>query len=128
MKTATPISTLLLVATAATLLAQSDRGTITGTVTDKAGAAVPSAHVTATHISTKIKHETTTTNAGEFSLTSLPVGEYRIAVDSPGFKTSIHQAETLAAGGTLRLDTSLEVGMVQQSVEVTSQNTMLQSD
>ncbi len=119
---------LPLALTAGMLLAQSDRGTITGSVTDQGNAAVPGAHITVTHVSTKVKVSTTTTGAGEWTLPSMPVGDYRIAVEQPGFKTTIHQAATLEAGFTLRVDTKLEVGTVQQSIEVQAQVTQLTTD
>jgi len=124
-----PLRLLLpLVLTAGILLAQSDRGTITGSVTDQGNAAVPGAHITVTHVSTKVKVSTTTTGAGEWTLPSMPVGDYRIAVEQQGFKTTIHQAATLEAGFTLRVDTKLEVGTVQQSIEVQAQVTQLTTD
>jgi hypothetical protein len=110
------------------LFAQSDRGTITGTVTDQAGAAVPAAHVMVTHTSTQVKLTTTSNGAGEYSLPSMPVGTYRVVVESPGFKTSVHDNAILDAGTTLRVDTKLEVGTVQQSVEVMASTTMLTTD
>lgn len=110
------------------LLAQDDRGTITGTVTDQAGALIPGARVTAIQIATNQKFNTTTTEAGEYTLTSLPVGSYRVMIESQGFKTSIQAVTELGAGSTTRLSTKLEVGSVQQTVEVSAQSTTLQMD
>src|SRR5579872_6191121 len=88
---------LLLAIAVGSLFAQSDRGTITGTVTDQAGASVPGAHVTAIHTDTKVKFTTTTTAAGEFTLPSLPVGEYRVTIEGLGFKNAIYDNGTIAA-------------------------------
>jgi len=110
------------------LLAQEDRGTITGTITDQAGAIVPGAKVTAVLLSTNQKFNTTATSAGEFTLTSLPVGDYSVTIEMQGFKTAIFDKGSLTAGGTLRLDTKLELGAVQQHVEVSAQASLLSTD
>src|SRR5207253_7603195 len=68
------------------------------------------------------------TEAGDFNLQSLPVGVYRVSVEHPGFKTAIHEKVRLEAGSTARLDTRLEVGAVQQSIEVSATATQVQSD
>ncbi|HYW43942.1 MAG TPA: TonB-dependent receptor [Bryobacteraceae bacterium] len=113
---------------AGVLFAQSDRGTITGTVTDQAGALIPGARVTATQIATSEKFNTTTTGAGEFTLPSLPVGSYRVVIECQGFKTTIQDVIELGAGMTARLSPRLEVGTVQQTVEVSAQSSVLQMD
>ena len=59
----------------------------------------------------------------EYALTSLPVGSYRVMIESQGFKTSIQAVTELGAGSTTRLSTRLEVGSVQQTVEVSAQST-----
>src|SRR3954454_17378999 len=94
------IATLLIAAlTAVTALnAQDDRGLITGTVTDQGGAVIPKAQVTALNTGTNIKTQTTTNESGEFSLPSLLVGEYRVTIESTGFKTIIHAKAQVTAG------------------------------
>src|SRR6266702_4216942 len=125
-KNATLLIILLIwIVVAGTLSAQDDRGNITGTVTDQGGAVIPNAVVTATHLGTNIKHKTTTNESGEFSLPSLAVGDYRVDVETTGFKTAIHQRSTVAAGSTVRLNTKLELGTVQQSVEVSGNSAAL---
>src|SRR5260370_8039848 len=114
--------------TCALLFAQSDRGTITGTVSDAHGAHIPDVAITATHLDTNTQFKTTTTASGEFNLPSLPVGRYRVAVQIEGFKAHIRDNVTLEAGSPVRLDTRLEVGAVQQSIEATSDSTLLQAD
>src|SRR6266566_1357762 len=114
--------------TCAPLLAQSDRGTITGTVSDANGAQIPDVSITTTHLDTNTQFKTTTTASGEFNLPSLPVGRYRVAIQMEGFKAHIRDNVTLEAGSPVRLDTRLEVGAVQQSIEVTADSTLLQAD
>src|ERR1039457_7353162 len=61
----------------ANLLAQTDRGVITGTVKDVSGAVVPGAQVTAIQTNTNASFKTKTTTSGDFTVPSLPVGTYR---------------------------------------------------
>src|SRR5713101_3159683 len=119
---------LLFALSCALLFAQSDRGAITGTVIDAHGAQIPNVSITATHLDTNTQFKTTTTASGEFNLPSLPVGRYRVAIQMEGFKAHIRDNVTLEAGSPVRLDTKLEVGAVQQSIEVTADSTLLQAD
>ena len=119
---------LLLAVFPALLLAQSDRGTIAGTVTDPNGALIPGARIVATHIETRSQFKATTTGAGDYNLPSLPVGVYNVAVENEGFKTTVHNKIMLEAGTTARLDTKLQVGAVEQSIRVSAESTQLQTD
>ncbi len=74
------IGVTILLLTAAGLWAQGDRGLITGIVKDASGAAVPRARVTAIHLDTKTNYQTTTTDSGDFTVPSLPVGKYQVKV------------------------------------------------
>ncbi len=69
--------------------AQTDRGTITGTVTDVSGAVVTSAKVTATNTATGFEFETKTSQAGVYTIPQVTVGVYRITVEQAGFKKSV---------------------------------------
>ncbi len=112
----------------AALLAQADRGAITGTVTDPNGAAVAGARITVTSVLTKVDQTTNTTAAGEWTLPSMPVGDYKVTVENAGFKTATHEAASLGAGSTLRMDVRMEIGAVQQTVIVKANNTQLTTD
>ena len=81
------IAVALLFATAS--FAQTDRGTITGTVTDPASAMVPGAVVVAKNSENGSVSQTTTTATGNFTLTALPAGVYEVSVEAPGFKKYI---------------------------------------
>src|SRR6266571_1913267 len=109
-----------------TSFAQSDRGTVTGTVTDPSGAVVSSAAVTATNASTGAVHTTTTSGEGDYTLSELPAGSYKITVAVAGFKTS-NQNVTVAVQETRRLDFQLVVGIAAESITVTPQ-AALQAD
>src|SRR5258706_636599 len=110
------------------LLAQTDRGVITGTVKDATGAVVPGAKVTAVYLDTRTDYKTTTTASGDFTVPSLPVGTYRLRIEGQGFKTYIRDNVVLATGATLRIDAELELGTTQQTVVVNENVQMLQSE
>src|SRR5271157_5059224 len=110
------------------LLAQTDRGVITGTVKDASGAVVPGAQVTAIQPSTNANFRTSTTAAGDFTVPSLPVGNYRVRVETTGFKTYVANDVAVAAGATVELDIALEVGTAQQTIEVAANAQMLQAE
>ena len=78
------LTTFILFAVA--LFAQSDRGTITGTVTDAAGALVPNASVVAVNPETGVQFRTTTTNTGNYTIPSVPSGGYTVSVEVTGFR------------------------------------------
>src|SRR5271157_5348784 len=110
------------------LLAQTDRGVITGTVKDASGAVVPGAQVTAIQTSTNTSFRTNTTTSGDFTVPSLPVGNYQLRVVNAGFKTYLGNDIVVAAGATVELNVALEVGTTQQTVEVAANAQMLQTE
>jgi hypothetical protein len=121
------IPTILLLS-AAGLRAQGDRGIITGAVKDASGAVVPGAHVTAIHVATNTNYRADSTASGDFTVPALPVGNYRVRVESTGFKTQISNEIAVAAGATVRLDVALELGTTQQTIEVTANAQLLQAE
>lgn len=84
-------SVSLLLALAAMAWAQTDRGTIRGTVTDPSGAAIPGAQVSATNTETNVTSRTVATEAGVYSITALPVGTYRVEAAHLPDEESAHQ-------------------------------------
>ena len=110
------------------LLAQGDRGSITGAVTDAGGARIPAVRITATQRETNAQFKATTNESGEFVLPSLPIGAYRVVIESEGFKSTARDNVRLESGSTVRLDTQLELGSVQQSIEIQGQSSQLQTD
>ena len=87
----------VLISTAAGLLAQGDRGIITGTVKDSTGAVVPGARVTAIHLATNTSYKASTTASGDFTVPALPVGNYQVRVENTGFKTHVANDIVVAA-------------------------------
>src|SRR3954452_13797967 len=84
-------TTILILVIACAGFAQSDRGTLTGTVTDPVSAVVPAAKVTVKNMETGAMSATVTTETGNYTLPGLPVGVYELSVESPGFNKSTQQ-------------------------------------
>ena len=100
---------------AASALAQSDRGTITGTIMDSSGGVVPGAKVILINSGTGIRQETSTTPTGNYSVASLSVGRYTLAVEQAGF-TRYEQSNILVqVAETTRVDVTLKVGQATES-------------
>src|SRR5450755_3684616 len=81
--------------------AQSDRGTITGTVTDPVSAVVPGAKLVLRNAETGALAEAQTTMTGNFILPSLPVGSYDLSVEASGFKKAVQTHVQVQVGQTL---------------------------
>src|SRR6266567_5654266 len=98
--------------------AQVNTASLTGQVTDTAGAVIPNAAVTAKNKATAAESSTTTDSSGYYTFASLPVGVYSITVELQGFKRDVHESVSLEVGQKARLDTLLEVGAVSESVSI----------
>src|ERR1051326_7703 len=107
---------------------QGDRGTITGTVSDPAGAVVAGAAIEAKHVETGALYSTQSTATGNYTLSQLPAGSYEISVAVPGFKKYIRQGLTVEVAQTLRIDVGLEVGSAAESVTVTEAAALLKTE
>jgi outer membrane receptor protein involved in Fe transport len=103
-------------------------GTIVGTVTDATGGTVPGATVRITSIGTKEIRTASTGAGGTYSFASLAPGEYRVEVQQAGFKQFVRSSVEVEVDVTSRVDVSLEVGDVSQSVEVSGEAPLLQAD
>lgn len=110
------------------LFAQSERGSITGVVTDPTGAAVPAAQITVTNRDTNVANKSVATANGEYSVPNLSPGTYRIEVTSTGFKRYLQQNAVVTASSTVRIDAVLQLGQVTDQIEVTAAASALQTD
>src|SRR6185369_7156798 len=113
-------SAVLLLLATALAMAQSDRGTITGTVLDPASAVVPGAKLVLRNTDNGATSEAEATLTGNFTLASLPVGVYDLTVEAAGFKKSVQKGLQVQVNQTLRIDIKLEVGGTTESVTVTA--------
>jgi hypothetical protein len=118
----------LIFALGAVAWAQTDRGAITGTVTDQSGAVVPEAKVKATHVRTNAERTTTASAAGDYTIPTLQAGTYRLEIEAKGFKTLVQNEVVVAPGSTVRVDGSLTVGEVSDTIEVSAEAALLQTD
>ncbi len=122
-------SRLLAVCALATVAwCQTDRANITGTVTDQSGAVVPGAKVKAIHLATNTERNTVSSTQGDFTIAQLSVGDYRVEFEAPGFKGLVRNKITLTPGITARIDAALTVGQVSESVAVSADAPLLQTD
>ncbi len=108
--------------------AQVVSATLTGTVTDASGAVVPNANITATEMRTDVSKRTSATAEGVYTIPFLTPGNYRIEIDSPGFKRFSQADVDLPVGSTVRLDAKLVPGDVTETVRVTAESPALQTD
>jgi len=113
---------------ALTALSQSDRGTITGAVSDPAGAVVAGAPIQAKNIQTGVLYEGATSTTGNYTIVQLPVGTYEVSVAVPGFKKYTRTGLDVEIAQTLRVDITLEVGASSESVTVTESAPLLKTE
>ena len=99
-------------------LAQTPTGTILGSVKDGQGGVVPGATVTATNAGTQFSRTVVTDEAGEYALRLLPVGNYQVSVTIPGFKNFTQSGIVLEVGRNARVDATIELGAVSETVSV----------
>jgi Carboxypeptidase regulatory-like domain/TonB dependent receptor len=100
--------------------AQANRAAITGTVADATGAVLPGVEVTATNTGTNVPTTTRTNEDGIYVIPNLFPGPYSVEFKRDGFQTVIHPNVTLESTQVARIDASLAVSSVQQSVTVTT--------
>lgn len=116
------IACLLLLSVCLTLntFAQVNNASVTGLVTDTAGAVVPNASVTLKNKATNVESTATTDSSGYYTFASVPVGAYTVTVERQGFKRVVLEEVKLEVGQKARVDAALEVGAVTETVTVTS--------
>src|SRR5579872_4854320 len=103
-------------------------GDITGQVGDASHSAVPESMVTLTNASTNAIRQTSSNAEGLYTFASVPPGIYNMKVEHPGFKTAISNNVEVQVQQTVRLDFTLEVGQVTESVQVEAAADLLQSE
>jgi hypothetical protein len=96
------------------LQAQITTTTISGTVSDASGGAIPNAQVTVSNIGTGATHTVTTNVEGTYRIDLLPVGKYEVEVSATGFKKSKQTGIELEVSRTARVDAVLSVGTVNE--------------
>jgi hypothetical protein len=120
-----PAVTILLLMLTSPLSAQQPTASITGTVQDSSGASVPGVTVTVRNVETGQTRSVMTDSGGQYSALSLPVGQYEIRADRPGFTSVVRTGITLVVGQQADVKMQLELGSVQQTVTVAGEASLV---
>src|SRR5712691_788927 len=121
------VGLMILMAGSAASAAAQGTADIVGRVTDPGGGVLTGATVTARDLATNITRTTATSGTGDYTFTALPVSEYEVKTESPGFRSETSRV-TLATGDRARVDVKLQLGAVNESVVVAGDVQQLQTD
>src|SRR6266545_272701 len=108
---------LVLVMTCGSVWAQAT-AQISGAVQDQSGAVLPGVEVTATQTETGVSRMTITNETGNYVLSNLPLGPYRLEAGLPGFRTFVQTGIVLQVNSNPTINVVLQVGQVSEQVEV----------
>jgi hypothetical protein len=118
----------LIVILATVAFAQSDRATITGTVTDQSGAVIANAQVTAVNVATNIATSATTNGQGLYTILNLPNGQYTVTFSKNGFTKFERKGITLLVSQIAEINAKLTVGAATEVVTVVENASVLQTE
>src|ERR1700704_6592312 len=96
-------------------------GAFLGTVKDPSGASVPGASVRIARVGTELQRQTTTDAEGNYQLLDIPIGDYRFEFEKQGFRKVVQTGISISAGQSLRLDVTLQLGSVAETLTVDAQ-------
>ena len=119
---------LLLFLCAARADAQFDTGRIAGLVRDESNAPIPGASVTVENEGNRDRRTAVTDSTGFYAVPDLPVGSYTIIVELSGFKRFVKTAIKVSAAAQLGVDVQLEVGRLEETVEVKASSATVQTE
>jgi hypothetical protein len=103
-------------------------GALIGNVTDVSSAAVPAAAVRITQVETTESRETQSNDSGVYSFPAIPAGTYSVEVRKNGFQTFTRKEVVVINNAVVRVDVALQVGSVQESIQVSAEAAALQTD
>ncbi|MEP6642899.1 MAG: carboxypeptidase regulatory-like domain-containing protein [Acidobacteriaceae bacterium] len=112
---------LVVLAASGVLPAQSTGGRIVGRVADPTGAVLSGVKVILTNTATGVTSETTTNTSGDYNFVEVVPGEYQVQYEQAGFKKNLQKAVTVELNAVVTLNSTLQVGGTQETVEVTSE-------
>ena len=115
----------ILLLASVSLVAQTFRGSINGTITDPTGAVIPGAKVTATDVATGVVRDTVSSGAGEFLFNDLPQDSYNIKVGVPGFRNTEITGVQVLAGKIYTLPVKMSLEHQASTVEVSADSLTL---
>src|SRR5216684_1141751 len=122
------IALAVLLCSANVTMGQEVTATITGTATDASGAAVVGAKVTAKSVERGLTYAAETNESGLYRISQLPVGSYELKVEKTGFASLAYPAFVVTLNQVARIDVTLKVGQVSQTIEVTSAVPVLKTE
>lgn len=102
-------------------MAQLDRGSIAGVITDSSGAAIPNAQILITDVATGVTTTVDTQKNGEYLARSLRIDTYRVTARRDGFQTTVQPSVPVGVNQVVRVDLTLQVGTYSQTVEVSGE-------
>ena len=114
----TGLLTAVCLLTGSATYAQSSNATLQGTVTDSGGGVLPGVTVRLQSPQTGLQREIVTNTAGVYVFNFLPAGQYQLSDELAGFKSARHPDVRLEVGQNLALDLSMEVGQIEETVNV----------
>ena len=122
------LTALLSVLIAGSAVGQTYFGSVVGSVTDASNSAIPDANVTLVNIGTSERRTTTTDNSGAYQFLNLPPGQYRVEIEKSGFRRLVREPIAVEVQSAVRIDVNMQIGDVNQIVEVTGQTPLLQTE
>jgi hypothetical protein len=122
------ISLFLAFLTCTPLFAQFDTAEVLGTVRDSSGSVLAKATVTLLNQDTGIEAKTTSGDSGEYTFSNVKIGKYTVSAEAPGFSTSLAKDVLVNVNARQRVDFTLQLGSVNQSVEVKGAAALLETD
>ena len=112
----------------APLFAQFDTAEVLGTVRDKTGAVVPRATLTLLNVDTGIQAKTTADDSGNYMFSNVKIGRYKVTAEATGFSTEVASDVTVEVGARQRVDFTMAIGAVTETVEVSGAAAALETD
>src|SRR6266705_2471934 len=122
------LAALCVLLSSSSALGQAVNATLLGTVTDASGAVVAGARVTTTEMKTGVVRSITTNDSGNYAFADLPPGQYAVAVEKQGFKRAVRSGVDVVVNTDTRVNLALEPGTINESVVVTAETPILQTD
>jgi hypothetical protein len=110
------------------VFAQTDRGTITGTISDSTGAMIGGAAISAKNSETGAEYRAASTATGNYTLSQMPAGAYELSVTMAGFKKYVRPGLVVSVAQTMRVDATLEVGQLTEVVTVQADAPLLKTE
>jgi hypothetical protein len=107
---------------------QRDLGTITGTISDPSGGAIANAKVTITEDATNLSYAVASGATGEYARPALKPGTYTVTAEAQGFRRVAQQNVVVTGGDRVGVNLTLPVGEVTESVQVTAEGALLQTE